>query len=89
LVKSCGEDNEYVQEAKISHIKDNITSFHYRWGMDVWHISGLSGDGIKSYKIVTKKPPEYQYITKKPIQSKLRSIFLKPQISDDVKTYYK
>ena len=78
LYKSRHEDHDFVQNAKICHI-DGETTFHYRWGLDIHHISGLGGDGTESYKILTDNTPI----------GETRIIELKPEISEKVKLYYR
>ena len=75
---SNGEDQYYIQNAKICHI-DGEATFHYRWGLDIHHISGLGGDGMESYNIVTNNTPI----------GETRIIELKPEISEKVKLYYR
>lgn len=82
-IKSRGEDFDFVNNAiisnKVLYVDDDIITFHYRWGLDVHHISGLGGDGIESYTIVTQGTSI----------GPTRIIKLVPQISDKVKLYYR
>ena len=55
------------------------TTFHYRWGLDIWHISGMGGDGQESYEIVTKNT---QYHGR-------RFITLKPELSEKAQVHYR
>lgn len=77
--KSAGEDLDYIQDAKILKTNDGQTSWHYRWGLNIWHMSGLGGDGMESY--ITKT-----YITR---IGDLKNVELKPEISNEVKEYYR
>ena len=77
--KSAGEDLDYIQDAKVMKTTDDETSWHYRWGLDVWHISGWGEDGVKSWEFK-------EYITK---VGDLKIVQLKPEISDAVKEYYR
>ena len=86
---SCGEDLIFVQNAKTEVIDDGSTSWHYRWGMNVWHMSALGGHGVESYGIVTNKPPQYFSITQRDAVEEFRVIKLTPMISDGVKKYYR
>jgi len=85
--KSCAEDLDFIRNAKITKLDDGETSWHYRWGLDAWHISGMGGDGQESYNIVTKKTYQYIEITKN--VTKKGMIMLKPTISNEVKEYYR
>lgn len=90
--KSSGEDFDYIQAAKVKKTNDGETSWHYRWGLDIWHISGMGGDGMESYNKLTRdtKPiliePFVEVFKEK---NTLRKIELQPQISNDVKKYYR
>jgi glycosyltransferase involved in cell wall biosynthesis len=76
--KSCGEDLDFVKGANVMHIKGD-TTFHYRWGLDIHHISGLGGDGRISYAIVTKDTPvgETKYIQ------------IEPKLSEGAKEHFR
>lgn len=76
--KSCGEDADFVRGAKVSFIHDETTTFHYRWGLDIHHISGMGSDGVESYGIVSARTPI----------GETRIIELKPAIPEKVKIYY-
>jgi glycosyltransferase involved in cell wall biosynthesis len=76
---SCAEDELFVENATKFRIKDDITTFNYRWGLDAFHISGLGGTGIESYEMVGNQVKG----------DELKTIILKPQISEGVKGYYK
>lgn len=39
-----GEDIEYITDAKIFLVKNIISSYIYRWGLDIYHISAFRGD---------------------------------------------
>jgi hypothetical protein len=79
MVISRAEDFNFVENGKVQYIDEGNITYHYRWGLDVWHISGMGGDGIESYGIVTNQTPI----------GEPRIIKLVPQISDKVKSYYK
>jgi glycosyltransferase involved in cell wall biosynthesis len=48
---SCGEDQDFIKNAKIFGIYDEEPTYHIRWGNNIHHISGMGGDGKESYKI--------------------------------------
>jgi len=76
---SCGEDYDFVKNAKVLFIKNDVATFHYRWGMEVQHISGLGGDGQESYKIagIINNIKHLRKITLTPILSELTSKYYK------------
>ena len=76
--KSCGEDRDYVKDAEIIYIEGK-TTFHYRWGLDIHHISGLGGDGRISYAVVTYETPV----------GDLRVIEIEPKLSTKTQKYYR
>ena len=76
--KSCGEDLDFIQDA-IPMFVEGETTFHYRWGLDVHHISGLGGDGRISYAVVTKDTP-----IREP-----KTIKIKPQLSEKSIVHYR
>lgn len=76
--KSCGEDLDFVENATRKFV-DGETTFHYRWGLDVWHISGMSGDGKESYEIVTKTT----YIGER------KTYQLNPRLSEKAQKHYR
>jgi glycosyltransferase involved in cell wall biosynthesis len=77
--KSSGEDQDFVKYAKVKRIMDGKTSWHYRWGLNIWHISGISGDGMDLYSGLS-------YLIE---FGELKIINIEPQISEDVKEYYR
>jgi len=79
LDKSCAEDKDFIENAKVLNIDDEEPTFHYRWGLDVYHISGLGGDGKESYRTVTRNTP---------IEGN-KIILLTPQICEKVELYYR
>jgi len=76
--KSCGEDMDFVKGATKKFV-DGETTFHYRWGLNVWHISGMGGDGKESYDIVTKT----SYIGER------KTYQLKPRLSEQSLEFYR
>jgi len=76
--KSCGEDQEFIQNAKILSVSDDIT-YHIRWGFNIYHISGLGGDGRASYE-------EAGMIENRKY---LEKITLTPVLSKQTSKYYK
>jgi len=76
--KSCGEDQDFIKNAKIFHIDDDITTFHYRWGLNIHHISQMGGDGQDSYKYNGQLILNYK-----------QKIALTPTLSELASKYYK
>lgn len=76
--KSCGEDQDFIRNAKVGDFNKEPT-FHYRWGLDICHISGRGSDGVESYKIISRDTPI----------GKTHTINLESKISEKVKLYYK
>lgn len=89
--KSFHEDYDFVIDGKAKVYKEESDdiSWHYRWGLGIWHISGLEGDGIESYRNITERTETYVNITKMEHDDKIKFITLKPQISEEVKKFYK
>jgi glycosyltransferase involved in cell wall biosynthesis len=76
---SRAEDFAFTEKGKVFFIVEGSITYHYRWGLGVWHISGMGGDGIESYGIVTANTPI----------NEPKIIKLIPQISEKVKLYYR
>jgi len=76
---SCGEDQEFIKNAKILGIEYEEPTFHYRWGLNIHHISGMGGDGKESYQIYGKLNENVEQ----------KTIILEPKLLKLTQLYYK
>jgi glycosyltransferase involved in cell wall biosynthesis len=76
---SCGEDKSFIEDAKIFVMKDDIPTFHYRWEMNVWNISGFGGAGTELYSNIFSVQEHNEF----------KKIILIPELSEKTKLYYK
>jgi len=77
--KSCGEDVDFIKNAKISLIDDGKSTFHYRWGLNITHVSSIMGIGAGTYDSIGYGA----------IIGNIQTIKLNPMLFEKTKLYYK
>lgn len=80
-----GSDQIYFRNAKIHRLSNEKVTSHIRWGLGVYHVSGGSGDvGNKKMQNMV-----YNEVGKRGKRKTNEIIEIVPEISEDVKKYYK
>jgi len=80
-----GSDQEYWKGAKIHRLSDGKVTAHIRWGLGIYHVSGGSSD-IGNPDAQKKV---FDEVGKRGVKEKKEIITIIPEISEEVKKYYK